>query len=80
MSGSVGMFVCLFVCLYVYAPLVRPFKIKIWNLYHMIENLSKAKDYANLISSDTMRHNYATFHESTTYDISIYNFKIKMDG
>ena len=37
----------------------------------MIENLTKAKDYANLISSDTMRHNYATFHESTTFDISI---------
>ena len=46
----------------------------------MIENLSKAKDYANLISSDTMRHNYATFHESATFDISILNFKIKMDG
>ena len=43
----------------------------------MIENLSKAKDYANLISSDTMRHNYATFHESTTFDISILHFKIK---
>ena len=34
MSGSV----CLYVCLYVYAPLVRPFKIKIWNLHHIIEN------------------------------------------
>ena len=51
MSGSVRMFVCL----HVYAPLAWPFKIKIWNLYHMIENLSKAKDYANLISSGTMR-------------------------
>ena len=46
----------------------------------MIENLSKAKDYANLISSDTMRHNYATFHEFITFDISILKLKIKMDG
>ena len=29
----------------------------------MIENLSNAKDYGNLISSDTMRQNYATFHD-----------------
>ena len=33
-----------------------------------------------LPSSDTMRHNYATFHEFTTFDIFIHNFKIKMDA
>ena len=79
MSGSICLCVCLCVCI-CDAPLARLFKIKIWKLYHMIEKLSKAKDYAKLISSDTMRHNYATFHEFTTFDISILNFNLKMDG
>ena len=79
MSGSVGMFVCLFVSLFICVVPWPESRLRSY-LYHMIENLSKAKDYANLISSDTMRHNYATFHKSTTFDISILNFKIQNGG
>ena len=45
-----------------------------------IQDFNEGEHITNFISSETMRHNYATFQKSTTFDILILNFKIKMDG
>ena len=48
--------------------------------FTIYSKFTEGKDFANYISSDTKRHNYATFQESTIVDISILNFKIRIIG
>ena len=74
-----------FVCMFVYMctlpwPDNSRLRVQInpvCNLYHMIENLSKAKDYANLISSDTIMPHSMNLPLLTFLSLIS---KIRMDG
>ena len=81
-SSEMSVSVCLFVCLFVYMCRLP------WPDHSRLRSENSLNDWkfteeehiTNFIPSDTMRHNYATFQESTTFDISILNFKVRMDG
>ena len=65
-----------------------------FNVFYMLESTDQtmllrsetfsiwleANRFTNFISSDSLQDNYATFQESTIFDISILNFTIWMDG
>ena len=72
----VGCLVGLYVCLFVYMcrlPWLDHSRLRSENSFN---NWRFTQDVyiRNCISYYTMRHNYTTFHESTTIDISILNF------